>query len=234
MSINTSRFSDLVDIPFLSDKKFVFIGCGSVGSNAARIVASMGVGELMLYDADIVLPENVHVSWLSSEYINFPKALALSRQCRSEYGTMARYEAEMYSGQEIGKCSSLILSTDSIASRKLSYDSVINGKISPEYIVDVRVGGPLGSIYIVRTDDEEQMSKYEMTFKGEFTDFACGAKAYPPLVSGWAGMEIGGFVMRLSRGLSHPYFRYVDLMYNVSTELFDGDSADMVPEGMTL
>jgi len=234
MSINTSRFSDLVDIPFLSDKKFVFIGCGSVGSNAARIVASMGVGELMLYDADIVLPENVHVSWLSSEYINFPKALALSRQCRSEYGTMARYEAEMYSGQEIGKCSSLILSTDSIASRKLAYDSIVGGKISPEYIVDIRVGGSLGSIYIVHTDNKEQMLKYEKTFEGEFADFACGAKAYPPLVSGWVGMEVGGFAMRMSRGLSHPYFRYADLMYNINRELLDCDEYDTVPEGMIL
>ena len=71
----------LADGITLRDKRVALIGCGSVGSEAARLLvragAGAGRGELDLFDSDILKPENLSRHALPPKYLFLNKAEAL-------------------------------------------------------------------------------------------------------------------------------------------------------------
>ncbi len=61
------------------------VGCGSLGSNIAEILASSGVGKLTLIDNDVYNIENIHRHRLSTEYLFCPKSKALEHQLLAKF-----------------------------------------------------------------------------------------------------------------------------------------------------
>lgn len=55
----------------LSDKKVVIVGCGSVGSEIAFMLAKSGVGELTLIDKDTLEADNIYRHRLGGAYLNY-------------------------------------------------------------------------------------------------------------------------------------------------------------------
>lgn len=61
------------------------VGCGSVGSHAAELLARLGVGELRIVDVDILKPENIHRHSLGFNSIGLNKADAMRRSIGFRY-----------------------------------------------------------------------------------------------------------------------------------------------------
>ncbi len=64
--------------PSLDQKKVLLIGCGSVGSELAMKLGSAGLGEIFLIDPDYFSSSNIYRHALNKNFIDAPKALALS------------------------------------------------------------------------------------------------------------------------------------------------------------
>lgn len=61
----------------LSNKHACIIGCGSVGSQIARLLASSGIGKITLFDGDSLEVENLHKHALPARLLGFNKALSM-------------------------------------------------------------------------------------------------------------------------------------------------------------
>lgn len=61
----------------LSNKHACIIGCGSVGSQIARLLASSGIGKITLFDGDSFEFENLHKHALPVRLLGFNKALSM-------------------------------------------------------------------------------------------------------------------------------------------------------------
>jgi threonine dehydrogenase-like Zn-dependent dehydrogenase len=55
----------------LSNKKIAIVGCGSVGSQVANMLAKAGVGELVLIDPDLLSADNIYRHHLGGRELNF-------------------------------------------------------------------------------------------------------------------------------------------------------------------
>lgn len=55
----------------LSNKRVAVVGCGSVGSQVANMLAKAGVGELVLIDPDILSADNIYRHHLGGRELNF-------------------------------------------------------------------------------------------------------------------------------------------------------------------
>jgi hypothetical protein len=62
----------------LHEMKVAVLGCGSLGSQIADILCKAGIGEIALFDPDILLWDNIYRHVLDSEYIGKNKAKALA------------------------------------------------------------------------------------------------------------------------------------------------------------
>ncbi|KAA3597436.1 MAG: ThiF family adenylyltransferase [Calditrichaeota bacterium] len=69
----------------LDDITVAIIGCGSVGGEIAKQLASAGIGKLMLIDHDSLNVENIYRHTLSSQYIGYDKVKSLSHFLKTNY-----------------------------------------------------------------------------------------------------------------------------------------------------
>jgi hypothetical protein len=69
----------------LRDKKVLLVGCGSVGGEVARRVASSGVEHLELSDPDVYSEENLYRHCLPERYIGCLKSLGLVIELKSQF-----------------------------------------------------------------------------------------------------------------------------------------------------
>ncbi len=64
----------------LADRSVAIVGCGSMGSKVAAMLARAGVGSFLLVDDDVMLPDNLVRSDLDWREVGFHKAEAVSRR----------------------------------------------------------------------------------------------------------------------------------------------------------
>ena len=231
---NTSRFSGLIDVENIDSRYFV-IGCGSVGTNAVHVLASTGVTDLSLCDGDDVGIENIPVSWFSPRYIGENKAFALAAQVRDTYGFSPSYVPRPYDDNVITSTEIAVVAPDSMSARKMIFSSIESGKLDAKILIDFRIGAAMGEMFIVDLAIKEQVDKYRLSLNNNADELQCGAKAYPGIVKGWVPMKVCAFVMRRSRGLSHPFWEYTDQTYNVNLATFvKSNETDSMPEEMTI
>lgn len=69
----------------LKDKKVLLVGCGSVGGELARQLASSGIGRIDLCDPDTYQPENLYRHCLPEYNTGYSKTLALEFQLEQQY-----------------------------------------------------------------------------------------------------------------------------------------------------
>lgn len=75
--MNLSKSYDFFK-PEMCDKRIHIIGCGSVGSTIAELLARFGLTKISLYDFDIVEPKNIANQMFTDSDINKPKTEALA------------------------------------------------------------------------------------------------------------------------------------------------------------
>jgi hypothetical protein len=69
----------------LANKTIAVIGCGSIGAEVARQLASIGIGKLIFVDDDSLSVENIHRHVLSSKHIGKKKTIALEDELKMQY-----------------------------------------------------------------------------------------------------------------------------------------------------
>lgn len=208
--MNRTRFVDLIDTENLQDEKIVFIGTGSVGSNLVRVAVASGVESVVLYDNDLVGPENIAVSWLTrpGEF----KVDDIEENITRLYGAsvIARPERAR-SGSVVGQIDNgatmVVVSTDNIESRRMVYNSFVESDCVNVLYVDFRIGAYAGYVYTFFGRDVEQRAAYEQTLNNVGTGVPCGAKAYPGLTLGWCPGTMVDILARKSLLLPQIYHR---------------------------
>jgi len=74
--MNLSKSFEFFD-PGMLKGRIHIIGCGSVGSTVAELLARFGIEDFVLYDFDTVEPHNVVNQMFTSKHLNMPKTEAL-------------------------------------------------------------------------------------------------------------------------------------------------------------
>ena len=81
------------------------IGCGSIGSNVAELLARYGVERITLWDFDTVEPHNIANQLFTEEDVGAPKTEALARilykinpRCKTEVRTKEKYDKDILNG----------------------------------------------------------------------------------------------------------------------------------------
>lgn len=218
--INRTRFSDLIGREVLY-QGVLMVGAGSVGSNLARALSSIGVRDIVVCDHDTVGDENIAVSWL--EGIGVPKVEDIAERAERLYGTnIVPVEDEVNSIRVADIIADrdidvVVVSTDNIESRREVWDGVKYAEDAADILyIDFRIGGYSGNVFSFYVGDERSVELYEATFKNRGVGLPCGAKAYPGLTLGWCPMTLIDIVGRHIRKSLIPYHRsaHLDTSYN--------------------
>ena len=90
--------------PEMYRERIHIIGCGSVGSTVAELLARFGIAKLSLYDFDIVIPHNLANQMFRQEHIGMPKVDALAamlNEINPEIAGNSKVVRDGYKGQRL-------------------------------------------------------------------------------------------------------------------------------------
>lgn len=86
----------------LADRRIAIVGCGSLGSKVASMLARAGVKDFLLIDDDVFLPENIVRHELDWEYIGLHKVDALACRLKLLGARDVNVRRQQLGGQESG------------------------------------------------------------------------------------------------------------------------------------
>lgn len=176
------------------------IGCGSVGSNAALIMASLGVHEMVMIDGDTWEDGQQAASFLPPGTVGANKAQSLSDFMTRNFRVNARaYPNFVREADRIPSTDIMLCAPDSNEVRSFLFQ-----KRKPDIHkiwLDARMGGEHCTLYTItdQTSDEE-LAIYSQTFTETTADLACGARAWPILTKGILPAMIGNALHLYVRG----------------------------------
>jgi molybdopterin/thiamine biosynthesis adenylyltransferase len=205
-----SRQSDLIPN---RRYKVAIIGCGGIGSNAAHIIASMGVcSHMTLIDYDIVGLENVWPGFLGgSRFLGTAKAQAVAELVAEIDPDMVvetiqspLEQARLTDYQDI-----IVVSTDSMATRLSAWERFRN---RTRWWIDGRMGGYAAQLYTLDVMGSEHVTEYADGLRTPPTNtLACGQKATAPLTKGFLTLAIGQSVSHIANDKQPPWLQRYDL-----------------------
>ena len=145
------------------------IGCGSVGSTIAELLARFGLKNLTLYDFDTVEPMNLANQMFRQEHVGMPKVEALANmlyEINPEIRQTVKLVPEGYNGQRLSGY--VFLCIDSIELRR---EIAVENKHNPHIraMFDFRTRLTDAQHYAARWDDIEMKEKFikSMNFSHE-------------------------------------------------------------------
>lgn len=115
----------------LSNKHACIIGCGSVGSQIVRLLASSGIGKLTLFDGDSFEIENLHKHILPARLLGFNKALSMKVEIERNFPFVEVVKNEtIFNLNETGNLDEydIIISTTGFLSFDLALEKNVRGK----------------------------------------------------------------------------------------------------------
>lgn len=154
---NFAHQEDLFDPRYA--RKVTLIGAGSVGSYAALFLAKMGVVDIEVWDADVVLSHNAPASLYSHDDIGRMKVKVLGERILQLTGVQIKVMSSMYSGEEL-RNTSVIACVDTMAARKMIWEKV---KLCPtiDLFCETRVNAWFLDVFAVAPCNPEDIKKYE-------------------------------------------------------------------------
>lgn len=185
----------------LSDFTAVIIGVGGIGSNAAHILDSMGVGCIHLVDHDVVGVENIYPGYFTLHDIGRPKVEAVADKLSCDTFT---YQDRFSPDGDPPNLSEvtidlLLLTTDTIESRLFAYQT-LGGEAM--YTLDARMGGVNAQVFTIdRVGYDSHIERLTGTTNN---DLPCGEKATSPITKGFLVGMIGNSVVKISKHLPPP------------------------------
>lgn len=174
--IDYQRQTALFDPRQYGDKDVVIVGLGNIGSNTAITLARLGMRRIKLYDFDTVEVHNLTSQAYTVNDIGQPKAIALASYlstlnpegifqpiCR-KFGE----ETEDFEG--LGD-SIMVIAIDTMQGRKEIYTMLSSRKISPQLIIDGRIGGEQLELYMINS-----LAGWSTTFSDNPAADPCGGR----------------------------------------------------------
>lgn len=153
----------------------IIVGVGSIGSNAAHLLVSMGIHNITLIDHDGVSEENIFPSWFYPKHVGLPKVTAVYRQLE-EYGVLASAYEQDISDFSVKKYYDVcIVATDSIESRMIAFEKL---RYNCVWWLDARMGGDSCELFSFNTADDLALRTYQQLELRPVTEqLLCGEKA---------------------------------------------------------
>lgn len=140
------------------------IGAGGIGSPTALLLAKMGCSDITVYDFDTIEPHNLPNQFYRMDDLGQPKVQALLQIIRDFTGVEIKALNERFESQ--GLKGVVIVAPDNMTTRSLVWKKV-KLNINIPLLVDARMGGELGSVYVVNPVHPENIREYE---KSLYTD----------------------------------------------------------------
>ncbi len=170
-----SRQTAIMKIEFLATPVTI-IGAGTIGSRVTEALASMGFGNLVVYDFDTVSEENIGPQTYSVGDIGKSKVRALSEEIKRRMGFSITSE-NAYFDKEKSLTSQIVISA--VDNMRTRFDIVDMAEEKNVHLIDVRMGGEELHYFYVKRNDEAAFSAYRKSlFPDEVADVEeCGAKA---------------------------------------------------------
>ena len=162
MAYNVRQW-DLVNMEKLSNLSATIIGCGAGWSLTAIALSKMGIGELTLYDMDIVKDENIGLQFFTVAQLGFNKAIATKELCE---GFNPNVKVNAYSSEFVNQTlrSEIALAmTDTIESRDCVLRESENSQHCKLYI-DARMNPKIVKVFTVNTKNKPSVDKFRQDF----------------------------------------------------------------------
>ncbi len=199
------RQQDILPVDVMAKANVTIIGCGAVGSMMAVNLAKMGLGNLTLYDDDLVEPHNLPVQFYRVSDLGQFKVMALKSileafGCGNVTAINRSYAAQPVEG--------IVLSAvDSMDARMRIWKALkVNRKVRLH--LDARMGAEVGKILAVNPSDPMSVATYEEELYPSKDAFhaPCTARATTYCASGLAALVAAKVGKVL---LGRPYRRQV-------------------------
>lgn len=167
---------------------FLLIGLGSIGSNVAHTLASMGATHFELYDPDVVAMENIFPANFTQNQVGQPKVEAVKSALVNNLGLnpdLIVTHQEKFEGQMPAAYPEVVIcSPDSLRARRQAW-AVLDGEGLYDLWVDARMGGTSITVHsMLASSDEDLKERYNKTLQGGGYNLPCGQKATALLTKG--------------------------------------------------
>lgn len=168
------RGLDIFNPNLYKNKKIGIIGAGGIGSNAAFVLAKMGL-KIKVIDFDIVEEHNMGSQFYSKFDIGRSKVEALKDKILLNTDEEIEIVNEAYKKEHTVDCDVLVLALDSLDIRKM----VIDEADGQQFILDTRMLGTVSQVYcflgmMKRIWNDEE---YDPEVDKRAGNVACTAKA---------------------------------------------------------
>jgi hypothetical protein len=216
--LRLSRQADMIP-EMLTDISVAIIGVGSIGSNAAHLLASMGIGDVWLFDPDEINEENLYPGFFSQRDIGEGKGMAVSESIHRRYGLTyavsgSPFEERIGAGT-LEEWDVVIIATDTLESRQDIWVDYAN-EICNHVWVDARMGGTLATVYAIEMADPNAVAEYRAELAdGRAGELPCGMKATAPLTKGFITGMIGQVLYCIANGQTPPFMQRYDLGHHL-------------------
>ena len=130
----------------VGNKAIAIVGCGSVGAEVARQLASAGIEKLILIDYDSLTIENIYRHTLSSKYIDFPKSKALAIDLNNKYpylkaeSSSLKYLRDCLDESFLSKVNGIIVATGNPTEERYFNEQLVKRQKKP-WVIYVWVEG---------------------------------------------------------------------------------------------
>ena len=192
------------------DVSAIIIGAGSIGSVAAMLLARTGIGEITLYDDDILEEWNCTGGIFNRSMVGEPKVegvfdiveLATNREIITHNEKFD--DDSTFEGYNI-----IIVGVDSLSARRLIWNRLEMNREWDTYI-DGRMGGHVAEVFTFKRRDQEKFEWYQETLGVKVGAVACGTEATSYVMAGLTSM-IGRSVRSVTnRERTVPFRQYWD------------------------
>ncbi len=133
------------------------VGVGAIGSFVTLVLSKMGIHKINVYDGDTIEEHNLPNQFYKLMQIGLSKTSAI-KSIVGEFSDAEITENGIVDNDTLLVSDIVILCTDSMESRKLSYDKA---KEFAKYVIDARMNGNTYRVYTVDMSKENERKLYE-------------------------------------------------------------------------
>ncbi len=195
MTDRYQRQRGLVDVDALRAAHVALIGCGSLGSHVAMGLARMGLGELTIWDADVVSEVNLPSQAFMNTDVGRLKVEALDSALFGIGHTSVTVNDQLFAGGDISGV--VVVAVDSLAARKRIWEALRNRAVA--FVVDGRMAGDVGRVLTVTPSSLSSRRWYAASLTGEPYEAPCTGRTVWPTVVAVAALMTRAVAMHLSR-----------------------------------
>ena len=156
------------------------IGAGGIGSFVAPALATLGLNDIEIWDADVVEGHNVPNQNFELAHVGMKKVDAVADTIRRKTGLEIKTRSEFFYDDSIVRHDGIVIAaTDSIKSRSDIFKSLTTKSRSVSRFVDGRLGGEMFRVFNIDMHNDEDVEFYKSTLfePSEAVALPCTARA---------------------------------------------------------